>query len=127
MMQEQEVKELLEDAFNQMTPGAEMQKAQQKYAKLKILSARRQVNCEGNLYQKARVIMKERAAFIAAEPDQRLVLLTGSGFNQRNPAVVELTFTDHTVTAEAWAKEGLIPQKSAAGAVDAMLTALGLS
>ena len=126
-MQEQKAKELLEDAFNQMTPGASMARAQQKYAKLKIHSARRQANCEGNLYQKARAVMKERAGFIAAEPDQRLVLLTGSGFNQRNPAVVELTFTDTSVTVEAWAKEGFIPQKSAAGAVDAMLEALGLS
>ena len=126
-MKEQEARELLEDAFNQMTPGASMARAQQKYAKLKMHTAHRQVNCADNLYQKARSVMTGKAAFIAAEPARRLVLLTGSGFNQRNPAVVELTFTDSSVTVEAWAKEGFIPQKSAAGAVDAMLEALGLS
>ena len=126
-MLEQEAREFLEDAFNQMAAGPSMAAARQKYARLKVRSARREAACGTNLYQKARTVMAGKAAFLAAEPDRRLVLLTGSGFNLRNPAVVELTFTDSAVTAQAWAKEGLIPQKSAAGAVDMLLEALGLS
>ena len=55
------------------------------------------------------------------------MLLTLSGFGRRNPAVVELVFTDADVTVTAWAKEGLIRQKSAQKAVDAALQELGLA
>ena len=125
-MQELEAKEFLEEAFRQAANAPGMETARQKYGKLKMRSASRTAASNGNLYQKARTVMTGKAGVIAAETDSRLVLLTGSGFGQRNPAMVELEFSDTEVTATAWAKEGLIPQKSAPSAVDAIFAELGL-
>ena len=48
-----------------------------------------------------------------------LLLLTGSGFRGNNPTVVELQFTAERMVLTAWAKEGLIPQRSARRAIQA--------
>ena len=47
-------------------------------------------------------------------------------FARQNPAVVELEFDADSVTLTAWAKEGLIPQRTAQGAIKGMLELLGL-
>ena len=45
---------------------------------------------------------------------------------QQNPAILEMLFTEESLTLTAWAKEGLIPQRTAQGAVRSALSALGL-
>ena len=53
-------------------------------------------------------------------------MMVGSGFGDRNPTVLEVVIVGADVTVTAWAKEGLIPQKSARKAVNAALKALGM-
>jgi hypothetical protein len=55
----------------------------------------------------------------------RLAALAGSGFKSMNPALLEVTFTESSLTVTAWAKEGLIPQRTAQKAIDAYLQDLG--
>ena len=56
-----------------------------------------------------------------------MVLLVGSGFQNRNPAAVELCFREDALEISAWAKEGLINQRTAEKAVKACLSALELA
>ena len=71
-------------------------------------------------------ILTEQETVLEEEPDSHLLLSTGSGLGRQNPAVVELEFDADSVTLTAWAKEGLIPQRTAQGAIKGMLELLGL-
>ena len=125
-MQDQEAREILEDVFLKAAMQVGTPLSARRYEKLKLDSQRQTVPAGENLYQKARDGANP-GNIITDEPGGRLVLLTLSGFGRRNPAVVELVFTDADVTVTAWAKEGLIRQKSAQKAVEAALQELGLA
>ena len=113
MIQEAQAKQLLEETFARMNPGEAMEPGRKKYAELRVRRAERRVSCTGNLYQKAREALTEQETVLEEEPDSRLLLSTGSGLGRQNPAVVELEFDADSVTLTAWAKEGLIPQRTA--------------
>ena len=126
MILEAQAKQLLEETFARMNPGEAMEPGRKKYAELRVRRAERRVSCTGNLYQKAREALTEQETVLEEEPDSRLLLSTGSGLGRQNPAVVELEFDADSVTLTAWAKEGLIPQRTAQGAIKGMLELLGL-
>lgn len=126
MIQEAQAKRMLEEAFAKMNPGEAMEPGRKKYAELRIHQAERRVSCTDNLYQKTRAALTEKETVLEEEPDSRLLLATGSGLGRQNPAVVELRFTGDSVTLTAWAKEGLIPQRTAQGAIKELLKLLGL-
>ena len=126
MMQETEIKRLLEETFARLMPGETMEKGRKKYAKLHIQRAEQQVPCEKNLYQKAKETLTEKIKVLEEKANDRLLLMTGSGLSGNNPTVVELIFTEDTVTLTAWAKEGFIPQRSARKAVETIRAQLGL-
>ena len=63
---------------------------------------------------------------MAEQKGEVITMMVGSGFGDRNPTVLEVVIVGADVTVTAWAKEGLIPQKSARKAVNAALKALGM-
>ena len=125
MMQEAEAGQLLGNIFEQMNPGKEMKAGREKYAKLKVQGAERRLPCAGDLSKKTRQVLDKRASFLEEEPG-RMLLLMGGGFGQRNLTLVELLFEEKALTLRAWAKEGLIPQRTAQGVVKEVQEALGL-
>ena len=128
-MMETEAKQLLEETFNRIQPGESYRKARKSYEKLKIYTDTRCVTTERNLYPMAWEQMKQSGGLTAAlisNEKNRMVLVVASGAKQRNPAVVELLFTENSLTVTAWAKEGLIKQRTAQGAVATCLEALHL-
>ena len=126
MLQETEIKKLLEDTFDQLFPGEMLAKGRENYAKMRIHRAERKTACGENLYQRARGILTEKDTVLEDEPGRRLLVMTGSGMDRRNPTLVEMEFEEDSLSLTAWAKEGFIPQRSAPGAVKFMLAALGL-
>ena len=126
-MNEAEAKKILEETFNRLVEGEEMKAAREKYAKLKVRQVQRKAGTAENLYQTAYQKLGGQSEFLSEEAGERLILMTGSGFGQRNPTVVELEFAADNLTATAWAKEGFIPQKSADKAIDMIFTALQLN
>ena len=125
-MQDQEAQKILEDAYFKVAVQVGTPGSARSYGKRKLSSAQRTAATEGNYYQKARELLDKAGNIVADEPDCRLALYAVKGFDLRNPAVVELTFTDTEVTVTAWAKEGWISQKTAQKAADAALEKLGL-
>ena len=126
-MQDQEAQKILEDAYFKVAVQVGTPGSARGYGKRKLSSAQRTAATEGNYYQKARELLARAGNIVADEPEYQLALYAVKGLGLRNPAVVELMFTDTDVTVTAWAKEGLIPQKSAPKAVDAALAGLGLA
>ena len=120
-MEEKKVKDLLETWFNSIYHDDYGKKARTTYAKLKICGDSRTIPTTQNLYERARRTLKARGEFREAEQDKRLVLAMGSGRNMKNPTIVELLFEKEQLKISAWAKEGLIPQKSAVTASDVCL------
>ena len=101
-----------------------MAQGRKKYAQLRLQREEQEVACGENLYGRARSALQEKASLLEEEPETRLLLLTGSGFRGNNPTVVELQFTAERMVLTAWAKEGLIPQRSARRAIQAIRAAL---
>ena len=64
---------------------------------------------------------------LVIDEENRMVLVGGSGMAKLNPAVVEILFKDDCVEMTAWAKEGLIKQKTAQKALSACVRVLGLT
>ena len=126
-MQELEAKKLLEQAFEEAVKDPRMESVRQKYARLKVHHASRRVDTAGNQYYAARQKLEDRCVMLTEEQERRLVIMTASGFGQRNLTVVELEFAQNAVTVSAWAKEGLISQRSAPKAISATLKLLGLN
>ena len=130
MIQEERAGQLLDEAFEQffrsVAPEEVVEAGLKKYARLRVSRADKQVPCGGNLYSQARQILAEKGTVLEDEPERRLLLATGGGVKQQNPAILEMLFTEESLTLTAWAKEGLIPQRTAQGAVRSALSALGL-
>ena len=130
-MTEQEIKELLEECFAKEFPshveGQAMNKVYASYAKLKVVGKSQTVDTVKNLYKTARLQLPFGAEIQKAEDMRRLVVTMGGGSNGRNPAIVEMLFTDEKLTLNAWGKEGLIPQSTAKKAIRACLEALDLA
>lgn len=63
-------------------------------------------------------------ACVLDEPGH-VILIIGSGTARMNPAVVELTARSGQIEVRAWAKEGLIKQRTAEKAINAVRSALG--
>ena len=64
---------------------------------------------------------------LVADEENYMVLVGGSGAARMNPAVVELLFGDNRVELTAWAKEGIIKQKTAQKALEACVRALRIT
>ena len=117
---------IVPDSMIHRAPGSSSELPGALFLMRRVRRAERRVSCTGNLYQKAREALTEQETVLEEEPDSRLLLSTGSGLGRQNPAVVELEFDADSVTLTAWAKEGLIPQRTAQGAIKGMLELLGL-
>ena len=126
-MQDQEARKILEDTYFEVAVQAGTPGSARGYIRRRLSSERRTAAAGENYYQKARELLDKAGNIVADEPDCRLALYAVQGFGLRNPAVVELTFTDTEVTVTAWAKEGWISQKTAQKAADAALEKLGLA
>ena len=126
-MQDQEARKILEDTYFEVAVQAGTPGSARGYIRRKLSSEQRTAAAGGNCYHKARELLDKAGNIVVDEPDCRLVLYVVKGFGLRNPAVVELTFTDTEVTVTAWAKEGWISQKTAQKAADAALEKLGLA
>lgn len=130
MIQEAQAKQLLDETFENffksVAPEEAIEVGKKKYAQLRIHRVEKTVRCGKNLYDQARESLTEQETVLEEEPDSHLLLSTGSGLGRQNPAVVELEFDADSVTLTAWAKEGLIPQRTAQGAIKGMLELLGL-
>lgn len=125
MMREPEAKALLEQAFEVLFPGFLMSLSRKQYAKLRIEREQCTV-CDTCGYDEALLMLSGSGTVITKVPDQRIVLFIESGAAQRNPAVAELEFFDHSITITTWAKEGLIDQKTAQRALQDIRVLLGL-
>ena len=127
MIQEVRAKELLEAKANEVYAGEVGQRARESYARLKVRSAARSVTAKSGTYEHTREYWMGRGELLEAKPEQYLLVMTGSGIKNQNPTVVELVFQGETLQLTAWAKEGLIPQKSASKAIQDCLDALKLA
>ena len=127
MIQEERAGQLLDEAFEQffrsVAPEEVVEAGLKKYARLRVSRADKQVPCGGNLYSQARQLLTEKGTVLEDEPERRLLLATGGGVKQQIRISI---FTEESLTLTAWAKEGLIPQRTAQGAVRSALSALGL-
>ena len=124
MIQEARARELLEEKANEVYAGEMGRRVRESYAKLKIRTAGGSAAVKAGAYEHAREYWLGRGELLEAKPEQYLLVMTGSGIKNQNPTVVELTFQSGMLQVTAWAKEGLIPQKSAAKAVADCLEAL---
>ena len=125
-MEQERVKVVLEDWFGNLYPGDMGKGARKTYAKLKLRTEQRNMPTAGNYYKRARMVLKDKGNILEAEQDSRLLLAMGSGRNNGNPTLVEIHFEDHQLQISAWAKEGLIPQKSGSLAISRCLEAMKL-
>ena len=124
MMREPEAKALLEQAFEALFPGFLMSLSRKQYAKLRI--EREQYTARDTCgYDEALLMLSGCGTVITNVSNQRIVLFIESGAAQRNPAVAELEFFDHSITITTWAKEGLIDQKTAQRALQGIRVLLG--
>ena len=123
MLLEEQAKELLETKANEIYIGDAGKGARTSYARLKVRSASASAAAtEKDCERVARYL--QRRGELLEETEQRLLIMTGSGMKNMNPTVVELTLEGGTLQITAWAKEGMIPQRSAEKAVKDCLNAL---
>lgn len=137
MLQEAEAKQLLEEAFNlefeivgDMMGGVHrgMNKpAMRTYKRLKIWKQSVCLETKENLYAFAWEKLQELVAVEVQNEENYIICIVGSGGWNMNPAVVELCFCDTHVEITAWAKEGIIKQRTAEKAIQMCLSALELS
>ncbi len=133
-MTDERAKEILEEAWSmefdileEVLPiyGSGRKTSAKSYRKSKLTKEQLCVKTEKNLYSGAweKFAHREKGrglpCMLAEEEENRLLLVGGSGYLHMNPAVVELLFSDTEVTMTAWAKEGLISQKTAKKALSA--------
>ena len=89
------------------------------YSRCKLSKMETCIETDCNLYSVAwdRIRHCEKgSAFpcaLVVDEENYMALVGGSGVARMNPAVVELLFGDHCVELTAWAKEGIIKQKTA--------------
>ena len=127
-MTKQEAKRMLEEAFAkpfEETPEAAA-KIINNYNKLKVTEYQECGKTTGNLRAVAMERLHELPVMMAEQKGEVITMMVGSGFGDRNPTVLEVVIQGSDVCVTAWAKEGIIPQKSARKAVNAALKALGL-
>ena len=127
-MTKQEANQMLEEAFAKAfeeNPEAAA-KVIANYNKLKITEYQECGKTTGNLRAVAMERLHALPVMMAEQKGEVITMMVGSGFGDRNPTVLEVVIVGADVTVTAWAKEGLIPQKSARKAVNAALKALGL-
>ena len=131
-MTKQEANQLLEEtfakafdkAFEENPEGAA--KVIKNYNKLNITEYREFGKTTGNLRAVAMERLHTLPVVMAEQNGEVITMIVGSGFGDRNPTALEVVIQGSDVSVSAWAKEGLIPQKSAKKAVNAALKALGL-
>ena len=135
MLQEAEAKQLLEEAF-----AAEMLLLEEhfavyrgsvggslkSYSKSKLTSLSRRVKTDGNLCSVALEKMQSIVGICTLNEENSMVWVVASGWMKMNPAVVELSFSDAHMEITAWAKEGIIKQRTAEKAIRICLGAFGL-
>ena len=126
MIQEAQAKELLEAKANEVYAGEMGKKARESYARLKVRSYAKSAAAKAEQFEAARAYLLGRGDLLESGVGTYLLAMTGSGVKNMNPTVVELAFGGGTLQVTAWAKEGLIPQKSAEKAVKDCLGAAGL-
>ena len=127
-MTKQEANQMLEEAFAKAfeeNPEAAA-KVIANYNKLKITEYQECGKTTGNLRAVAMERLHALPVMSAEQNGEVITMMVGSGFGDRNPTVLEVVIRGGDVAVSAWAKEGLIPQKSARKAVNAALKALGM-
>jgi len=123
MLLEEQAKQLLEAKANEIYVGDAGKGARASYARLKVRSASASAAASEKDCERMARYLQSRGKLLE-ETEQRLLVMTGSGMKHMNPTVVELMLTDGTLQITAWAKEGMIPQRSAEKAVQDCLKAL---
>ena len=124
----EEARQILESTFAKAfeeNPEAGA-KAINSYNKLKVSEYQECGKTSGNLRAVAMERLHELPVMSAEQNGEVITMMVGSGFGDRNPTMLEVVIRGSDVTVTAWAKEGIIPQKSAKKAVNAALKALGL-
>ena len=137
MMQETEAKRILEEAFETQlrTAGetdvdpqwAQNNPAIKSYCKCRMSGKSVSVKAKKTLCETAWETLRGLCTECVLKERDHMVLLVGSGFQNRNPAAVELCVREDALEISAWAKEGLINQRTAEKAVKACLSALELA
>ena len=97
------------------------------YARSKTENVCASIETNKNIYPIALEKLTHVSGVCVQDEKDHLTLLVGSGVWKMNPAVVELQFHDTHVEIAAWAKEGIIKQRTAEKAIQICLTALGLA
>ena len=123
MLLETQAKELLEAKANEIYTGDAGRGARASYAHLKVRSAVADRAVAPEDWERTTGYLRSRGE-VLAETEQSLLVMTGSGMKYMNPTVVELVMTDGSIRITAWAKEGIIPQRSAEKAVRDCLNVL---
>lgn len=136
MLQEAEAKQLLEEAFeaemllleeNFAVYRGSVGRSLKSYSKSKLTSLSRSVKTDGNLYSAAWEKMQSVVGICVLNEENSMVWVFGSGWMKMNPAIVELHFRDTQMEITAWAKEGILKQRTAEKAIQMCLTALKLN
>ena len=123
MLLEEQAKELLEAKANEIYIGDAGKGARTSYARLKMRSFSATVAAAEEDCARVAGYLQRRGDLLE-ETEQRLLIMTGSGMKNMNPTVVELMLEGGMLQITAWAKEGMIPQRSAEKAVKDCLNAL---
>lgn len=123
MLLEAQAKELLEAKANEIYTGDAGKGARVSYARLKVRSFSASAAASEKDCERVAGYLRNRGQLLE-ETEQCLRVMTGSGVKYMNPTVVELVLEGGMLQITAWAKEGMIPQRSAEKAVKDCLKAL---
>jgi len=95
------------------------------YKKYKVTEQHTSIACNDlGLIRWDHLQTKSLAAACVLDEPGHTVLVMGSGIAKTNPAVVELTAQNGEIEIRAWAREGLIKQRAAEKAVNAIRSVL---
>lgn len=126
----QDPKKELEEIYDRIFAGDFFLKSREKYRTLRMTEA--DCTMPAGLCTYDAALKKYGTSKIdvlrRSDAGSLLVIETGAGLGGHNPALVEIAFNEDSIAVRAWAKEGLIPQRTVHGAlkhVKYMLTEAG--
>ena len=98
------------------------------YQRSKLTEKCTSINCDNpDLIRWDHLQTKNLSMACVLDEPGHAILIIGSGIARTNPAVVELTAQNGQIEILAWAKEGLIKQRTAEKAVNAVRSVLECS
>ena len=118
-----EAKGILEHCFNEMLPGDLLAKARKKYAQLPVRTAQDEMPANGMTLDAVKARIGELGPAVE-DTDSAFALLVPAGHKDRNHAIIEVSIHEDRLIVAAWAKEGLIPQKTTQKAIEKIFALL---